>query len=110
MGAQKTEMHRLQDVVRLHRLGASARRIAKQISMGRDTIRIYLAVLSQAAPSEEPVDSLPEIDEARTLVLEQIDSSEPTAQQSSVERFEDEIMCLRRLALLDAGGWHQRRK
>ena len=35
MGARRTDMHRLQEVIRLHRLGASSRRIAKQLSMGR---------------------------------------------------------------------------
>lgn len=40
-------MHRLQEGIRLHRLGQSARGIARQLSMGRDTIREYLALLSE---------------------------------------------------------------
>jgi transposase len=95
MGARRTDMHRLQEVIRLHRLGKSSRRIARQLSMGRDTIRSYIALLSKASLLEGPVDALPELGVLRTLVLDQIASSEPTAQPSSVERFKDEIVRLR---------------
>ncbi|MBK8180457.1 MAG: hypothetical protein IPK67_16510 [Planctomycetes bacterium] len=41
-------MHRLQEVIRLHRMGESVRRIARQLAMGRNTIREYLGVVSTA--------------------------------------------------------------
>jgi len=41
-------MHRLQEMIRLHRLGRSRRQIARQLRMGRDTIRAYLAIVSAA--------------------------------------------------------------
>lgn len=60
-------MHRLQEVIRLHRLGKSARRIARHLSMGRNTIGEYLDVLSRAGLLDGPVDSLPELVEGGTL-------------------------------------------
>lgn len=39
MGAKRTDMHRLQEVTRLHRLRKSWKRIARHLSMCRDTIR-----------------------------------------------------------------------
>lgn len=43
MSARKTQMHQLQEAIRLHRLGRSRRRIASDLRMGRDTVRAYLA-------------------------------------------------------------------
>ncbi|MBA2671471.1 MAG: hypothetical protein H0U67_13955 [Gemmatimonadetes bacterium] len=45
-------MHRLQEMLRLHRLGRGARSIARQVRMGRDTIRDYLEVLGHAGVLE----------------------------------------------------------
>jgi DNA-binding NarL/FixJ family response regulator len=70
MGARRTDMHRLQEVIRLHRLGKSSRRIARHLSMGRDTIREYLAVLSDAGLLAGPIDELPELDVLSKLVRE----------------------------------------
>jgi DNA-binding NarL/FixJ family response regulator len=42
MAARRTDMHRLQEVTRLHRMGESVRRIARQLALGRNTIREYL--------------------------------------------------------------------
>ena len=95
MGARRTDMHRLQEVIRLHRLGASARRIARQLSMGRDTIRSYIAVLSKAGLLDGPVDELPELDRLRALVIEHSDGNEAPQQTSSVAAFKDEIVRLR---------------
>jgi len=41
-------MHRLQDLIRLHREGEGSRGIARQLRMGRDTIRLYLRALAAA--------------------------------------------------------------
>ncbi|MGE0193765.1 MAG: hypothetical protein AB7T63_17205 [Planctomycetota bacterium] len=62
MGAQRTDMHRLQELVRYHRLGRSARDIARLLGMGRDTIRGYAALLGQAGLLEGDADELPALD------------------------------------------------
>ena len=53
MGARRTDMHRLQEMVRLHRMGASSREIARQLRTGRDTIRCYLRGLRRADRLEQ---------------------------------------------------------
>jgi transposase len=95
MGAPRTDMHRLQEVIRLHRLGKSSRRIARQLSMGRDTIRGYLEALSQAALLDGPIDELPPLEVLCASVRAHLASNTPTPQLSSVEDFKDEIVRLR---------------
>ena len=55
MTARKTDMHQLQEVIRLHRLGQSRRKIAQQLRMGRDTIRGYLEIFSKKGVLEGPL-------------------------------------------------------
>ena len=42
-------MHRIQELVRPHRLGQGQRSIAQQLQMGRETIRTYQGKLREAA-------------------------------------------------------------
>lgn len=98
MGAKRTDMHRLVEVIRLHRLGVSSRRIARQLRMGRDTIRQYLAVFTQAGVLEGPADALPEpaaLSELARGVTDPSAAAAPTSPCSSVERWKDEIVRLR---------------
>ena len=100
MGARRTDMHRLQEVIRLHRLGVSSRRIARRLGMGRDTIRSYLKLLSQASLLDGAVDELPPLESLRQLVAEHGAASAAEAEAvvrplSSVEDFKDEIVRLR---------------
>jgi transposase len=95
MVARRTDMHRLQEVIRLHRLGKSARRIARHLSMGRNTIREYLAVLAKAGLLEGPIDSLPELEVLAALVREHTPSSESDSAISTVDRWRSEIERLR---------------
>lgn len=85
-------MHRLQEVVRLHRMGQSSRVIARQLSMGRDTIRGYLAALRRAGLLEGAAEVLPELDMLRACVTQHAPPSAPPAQQtSSVKRWAEKI-------------------
>jgi transposase len=95
MGARRTDMHRLQEVVRLHRLGVSSRGIARRLKMGRDTIRGYLEVLSKACVLEGPHDELPLIEVLRALITDHVAASQsaaPAKRVSSVEAFLEEIV------------------
>lgn len=94
MAARRTDMHRLQEVIRLHRMGESVRCIARQLAMGRNTIREYLAVVSQAGLLEGPVDALPERDVLAGLVREHEAAGEVIV--STVDAWRDEIVRLRR--------------
>jgi transposase len=76
-------MHRLQEVIRLHRMGTSCRTIARQLRMGRDTIRNYLEALSEAGLLEGPADALPEFEQLRAAVGGLLRAAPPQSTQSS---------------------------
>ena len=59
MTAQSVDMHRLQEFVRLHRLGASAREVCRILGMGRSTEQSYRKVLRDAGLLQGPVAELP---------------------------------------------------
>ncbi len=48
MAGRRADVHRLQEVVRLHRMGRSRRRIARELRMGRDTIAKALEAFRRA--------------------------------------------------------------
>ena len=89
-------MHRLQEMVRLHRMGRSSREIARTLRMGRDTIRSYLRGLQRAGLLEGAADELPELGHLRAVVSEHVPSKTAPSHTSTVERWRDEISRLRR--------------
>jgi len=91
-------MHRLQEVVRLHRLGKSRRTIARQLRMGRDTIRTYIEAIGKAGRLDGDADDLPALGDLRAIVTEHVAGREPPQQNSSVEHWR-----LRIEELLDQG-------
>jgi transposase len=88
-------MHRLQEVIRLYRLGKSARRIARHLSMGRATVREYLEVLSESGILEDASGALPELDVLAALVRTHGQSKKSEAVTSTVDRWHEEIVRLR---------------
>lgn len=95
MGARRTDMHRLQELLRLHRLGRGSRDIARKLRMGRDTIRHYLRALSKAGILEGSADDLPEIDALCAVLEEHVPSKQSPQQSSSVERWKPVVEKLR---------------
>jgi transposase len=85
-------MHQLQEVVRLHRLGASLRTIAKRLRMGRDTIRCYLRGFERAGILEGAADELPEQAALQFVVQRELPSSVPRRQISTVDRWQKAIV------------------
>lgn len=96
MGAKRTDMHRLQEMVRLHRLGESSRSIARRLQMGRDTIRCYLRGLRNAGLLDGPADELPEFAAVRAVLDEYVPVTAAAPQSSTLTRWEPEITRLRR--------------
>jgi len=88
-------MHRLQEMVRLHRMGKSSRQIARQLRMGRDTIRCYLRGLGRSGLLEGTPDELPAVGDLRAVVSEHTPPKKPKAKRSSVERWRGVIKRLR---------------
>ena len=92
MSARKTDMHRLQEVIRLHRLGKSRRTIARQLRMGRDTIRGYVETFSNKGLLDGTADDLPDLDALRAIVSEVSTASAPAHQTSSIKQWEPKIV------------------
>jgi transposase len=95
MSARKTDMHQVQEVIRLHRIGKSRRTIARQLQMGRDTIRGYMDPFFQKGLLDGPADELPDADTLLAVVVEQPGSSPPPQQISSIEMWRAQITYLR---------------
>jgi len=91
MTARRTDMHQLQEVIRLHRLGKSRRTIARQLRMGRDTIRGYLEAFSKAGLLEGAAAELPEPDVLQAAIEPPDGSPPPPQQTSTVELWRSKI-------------------
>lgn len=95
MSARKSDMHQLQEVIRLHRLGESRRTIARLLRMGRDTIRGYTQLFSQKGLLDGAADDLPDAGALLALVGDQAGPAPPPQQISSVEPWREKIAELR---------------
>jgi transposase len=79
-------MHRLQELVRLHRMGTSSRACARLLGLSRNTEREYREALCSAGLWDGPVDALPEFDVLRAAVERARPvKPPPPQQQSSIE-------------------------
>ena len=75
-------MHRLQELVRLHRLGTGAREVARLLGMSPNTEREYREALGTAGLLDGPADALPELDGLKAAVpnrlpRQQVSNAEP---------------------------------
>jgi hypothetical protein len=85
-------MHRIQEVVRLHRLGQSQRAMAQQLRMGRETIRIYEGKLREVGLLDGSAHELPESAVLKRVIGEGERPDEETAQTpSSVQEWRPKI-------------------
>jgi DNA-binding transcriptional MocR family regulator len=84
-------MHRLQEVVRLCRMGQSARVIARRLGIGRNTIKRYLEVLERDGLLEGGIDELPEVDVLRACIDGRLPAKSAPQQASSIEHWLERI-------------------
>jgi transposase len=100
MSYWRLEMHRLQELVRLHRMKTPVREVARLLQMSPNTEREYRKALLDAELLSGTVEELPELSALKAAVL----SAKPTPAEvplqevSSVARFHKEIG-----SLLDKG-------
>jgi transposase len=81
-------MHRLQELVRLHRMGVGYRAAAGMLAMSPNTERVYRDALIAAGLWDGPVDALPALDELRRAVEAQRPvAAAPPQQMSSIEAY-----------------------
>lgn len=80
-------MHRLQELVRLYRMGTGATKRAQILNIDRKTERKYRAAIRLAGLLEGPADELPELAALREAVASS--TPPPEQERSSIEPWED---------------------
>lgn len=85
MARQRTEMDRVQELVRLHRLGTGRREVARLLGMSPNTERQYREILSEAGLLAGAIDVLPEPSELRAAIEQRLPAKRAPQQTSSVE-------------------------
>ena len=88
---KRIDMDRLQELVRLHRMGTGAREIARLLAMGPNTERTYRSALEQAEILGGPVDALPPLTMLKKIVQQYVESKPRVQHASSVERWMAQI-------------------
>ncbi len=91
MSAERTDMHRLQEMVRLHRMGVGARRACRLLKMGRNTERRYRLALAKAGLLAGAPDELPSLEILKAAVEREVSFSRPAQQVSTAEPYAEEI-------------------
>lgn len=87
MARQRTDMHRLQELVRLHRQGLNSRAVARALQMSPNTERRYRLALEAAELLAGDPNDLPELSELRAVV----GSASPQQEVSSVADWSEVI-------------------
>lgn len=91
MSRKRTAMHRLQELVRLHRLKAGHREVARLLKMGPNTERKYRLALEDAALLHGRADDLPGLEELKAAILERLPPGTTPQQVSSAEPWLEDI-------------------
>lgn len=91
---KRIEMHRLEEMVRLHRLGVAKHPLARMLVMSPNTERRYRMALVAAGLLDGPADALPSVVELRAAVVLHHPAKVPPQQSSTVEAFRERIEVL----------------
>lgn len=87
-------MHRLQELVRLHRMGLAERRAAKELRMGRNTARDYRRAIAAAGLLEGNAEELPALEQLKAAVLAALPPRPALQQVSTVEAWQAQVETL----------------
>lgn len=95
MTARRTDMHRIQELIRLHRMDQSVRSIARQLRMGRDTVRSYQTALRAAGvlDGDDPAE-IPALEDLRVVIQEHLPSPPPPQQASRIADWQPAIAAM----------------
>lgn len=96
MSAKRTSMHRLQELVRLHRQGRSRREIARLLQMSRNTVREYQEVLATAGLLDGPLPDVPPEDALLAAATPPQPALRPPQEVSSVDDWSSDIQRLQK--------------
>ncbi len=92
MCMRRVDMDRLQELVRLHRMGTGAREVARLLSMSPNTERTYREALEREGLLGGDAEQLPELDVLKAAVTRALPAAAPPQSVSSVERYEARIV------------------
>jgi hypothetical protein len=87
-------MQRLQEFVRLHRLGLTDRRAARELRMGRNTLREYRRALAAAGVLDGSADELPAIEVLIPVILAARPPRLAPQQVSTIEAWQPAVEAL----------------
>jgi hypothetical protein len=85
-------MDRLQELVRLHRMGTGAREVARLLAMSPNTERAYRSALAAEGVLDGAVDDLPALDVLKAAVERRLPTMPPPQMVSSVQDWESRIV------------------
>lgn len=91
MARPRVEMHRLQELVRLHRLGTHVRERCGMLAMSSRSEKRYRDILARAGLLEGPVGELPELCVLKAAVLAVRPVPDPTPRESTVDRWRPQV-------------------
>ena len=82
---RRVDMNRLQELVRLHRMGTGDREVARLLGMSPNTERAYRLALEAAGLLLGPIPDLPTLERLKAAVEERLPRKVPPQQVSSLE-------------------------
>ncbi len=91
MSNRSTDMHRLQELVRLHRKGEGCREVARLLKMSPNTERRFREALKEAQLLAGPVTPLPELEELKVAVAKFCPSKQPAQEVSSIQDWAETV-------------------
>ncbi|MFO7564952.1 MAG: hypothetical protein R6X02_20070 [Enhygromyxa sp.] len=92
---QTIDMHLLQELVRLHRLGLSRRAVAQRLEISRNIERKYRTPLTAAGLLKGDLNALPERAELKAVVVADLGEATPATRPSSIEDWAETIETMR---------------
>jgi transposase len=94
MCKRRVDMDRLQELVRLHRMGTGAREVARMLQMSPNTEREYRGALAAAGLLAGAVDEVPALELLRAAVEQQLPAKPPPQMVSTVDALGAQIVAL----------------
>jgi transposase len=85
------DMHLLQELVRLHRLGLGGRKVAKRLGISPNTERKYRLPLEAAGLLEGDAADLPELEQIKAVIVATHGEQLPATRSSSIEDLRETI-------------------
>lgn len=89
-------MHRLCELVRLHRQGVGTREVARLLGMSPNTERRYREALVPSGLLSGPSEEVPTLEELKAIVREHLPLTTPEQQLSSVEQWREKASLYRK--------------